>query len=183
MLVQYSHAPISIGLSLISLQSQLHVPVPLSSVVVEAKVVDFTAKVDVVQQYVNKERQPIEVVYYFPVEEEAAVVGFEADVDGRTITGKVQEKVAAAREYQEAVDNRQTAILLEETSPDIFQIKLGHLPPGAGAKVTKRSPTFHLSTQLRLTYLCELPVEEGKIRLTIPTTVAPRCHFIPPLQP
>ena len=112
-------------------------PVPLTSVVVDAKVVDFTARVEVVQQYVNKERQPIEVVYYFPVEEEAAVVGFEAEVDGRTITGKVQEKVAAAREYQAAVDNRQTAILLEETNQDIFQIKLGHLPPGAGAKVTQ----------------------------------------------
>ena len=29
-------------------------------------------------------------------------------------------------------------------------------------------------SQVRLTYLSELPVEEGKIRLTIPTTVAPR---------
>ena len=54
-----------------------------------------------------------------------------------------------------------TAILLEETAPDIFSMKLGQLKPGAWAKV-------------KLTYIMELPVEERSIRLTIPTTIAPR---------
>ena len=54
-----------------------------------------------------------------------------------------------------------TAILLEETAPDIFSMKLGQLKPGAGAKV-------------KLTYIMELPVEDKSIRLTIPTTIAPR---------
>ena len=40
-------------------------------------------------------------------------------------------------------------------------MKLGQLKPGAGAKV-------------KLTYIMELPVEEKSIRLTIPTTIAPR---------
>ena len=44
----------------------------------------------------------------------------------------MQEKAAAQAEYQAAMRNRQTAILLEETTPDIFQIKVGHLSPGAG---------------------------------------------------
>jgi hypothetical protein len=58
-----------------------------------------------------------------------------------------------------------TALLLEETAADIFNMKLGQLKPGAGAKV-------------KLTYIMELPVEEKSIRLTIPTTIAPR--YIPP---
>ena len=54
-----------------------------------------------------------------------------------------------------------TAIILEETAPDIFSMMLGQLKPGAGAKV-------------KLTYIMELPVEDKSIRLTIPTTIAPR---------
>ena len=54
-----------------------------------------------------------------------------------------------------------TAIVLEETAPDIFSMKLGQLKPGAGAKV-------------KLTYIMELSVEDKSIRLTIPTTIAPR---------
>ena len=93
---------------------------------------------------------------------------------------KVQEKHEAEAEYEKGLEQQKTSILLTEETPDIFQIKLGHLPPGAGARVracTKRftkSRTSNNHSQVRLTYLSELPVEEGKIRLTIPTTVAPR---------
>ena len=61
------------------------VPVPLNRVHVTAKVVDFVAQVTVEQHYVNQEKQPIEAVYKFPVEEEAAVVEFQAEIDGRIV--------------------------------------------------------------------------------------------------
>ena len=51
--------------------------------------------------------------------------------------------------------------MLEETTPDIFKIKVGQLKPGSGAKI-------------RIVYISELPVEEKAIRLTIPTTISPR---------
>eukprot|EP00092_Neocalanus_flemingeri_P018239 GFUD01019739.1.p1 GENE.GFUD01019739.1~~GFUD01019739.1.p1 ORF type:complete len:927 (-),score=280.27 GFUD01019739.1:214-2994(-) len=139
-------------------------PVPLVSVQVDVKVVNFTALVEVTQEFVNRERNPIECVYFFPVEEEAAVVDFTAELEGRKIQTQIKEKEAAREEYNQAVQNRQTAFLLEETKPDIFEIKVGHLSPGAGCKI-------------KMTYLSELPVEEGKTKLTIPTTVAPR--YIP----
>ena len=142
-------------------------PVPLVSVHLDVKVVNFSAQVEVTQQFVNRERNPIECVYFFPVEEEAAVVDFTAELEGREIQTAIKEKEAAKEEYKQAVQNRQTAFLLEETKPDIFEIKVGHLSPGAGCKI-------------KMTYLSELPVEEGKTKLTIPTTVAPR--YIPMLD-
>eukprot|EP00090_Calanus_glacialis_P038770 TRINITY_DN6757_c0_g1_i1.p1 TRINITY_DN6757_c0_g1~~TRINITY_DN6757_c0_g1_i1.p1 ORF type:complete len:929 (+),score=240.22 TRINITY_DN6757_c0_g1_i1:18-2804(+) len=148
------------GLSRISFYS----PVPLVSVHVDVKVVNFTAQVVVTQEFVNRERNPIECVYFFPAEEEAAVVDFTAELEGRKVQTMVKEKEAAREEYNQAVRNKQTAFLLEETKPDIFEIKIGHLSPGAGCKI-------------KMTYLSELPVEEGKTKLTIPTTVAPR--YIP----
>jgi len=138
-----------------------YAPVPLTKVHLAAKVVNFTACVEITQEFVNKEKNPIECVYFFPVEEEAAVVDFTAEIEGRKVVTKVKEKEDAREEYNEAVANRQTAFLLEETKADIFEIKVGHLSPGAGCKI-------------KITYLSELPVEEGKTKLTIPTTVAPR---------
>ena len=77
--------------------------VPLAKVNVKAEVLDFVARVEVrykatvhggtnipkfgalqvEQEYVNREELPIEAVYYFPVEEDAAVVGFHAELEGR----------------------------------------------------------------------------------------------------
>ena len=125
------------------------------------KVVNFTAEVKVSQKFVNCEENPIECVYFFPVEEEAAVTDFTAQLEGRTIKTVIKEKHEARDDYRSAMENHQTAVLLEETKPDIFEIRVGQLAPGAECLVS-------------LTYLMELPVEERKTKLTIPTTVAPR---------
>ena len=61
--------------------------------------------------------------------------------------------------------NKRTALILEETKSDVFEIKVGQLKPGSKAKVV-------------IKYISELPVEEEAVRLTVPTTVAPR--YTPP---
>jgi len=138
-----------------------YVPVPLKKVNLDVKVVNFCCEVTVSQTYTNCESNPIECIYNFPVEEAAAVVDFTAELDGRTINTKVQEKSAARQEYREAMDNRQTAVIMEETKQDIFEVKVGHLSSGA-------------SCEIKIVYTMELPVELGMTKITIPTTVAPR---------
>ena len=54
-----------------------------------------------------------------------------------------------------------TAVLMKVTTPEIFGIKLGQLKPRTEAKIT-------------VVCISELPAEETEIRLTIPTTKAPR---------
>ena len=137
------------------------VPVPLRKVHLDVKVVDFVSEVTISQEYINREFNPIEVLYSYPVEESAAIIGFEANIDGREIETEVKKKEEAKEEYNQAMYEGNTAILLEETAADIFSMKLGQLKPGAGAKV-------------KLTYIMELPVEDKSVRLTIPTIIAPR---------
>ena len=91
-------------------------------------------------------------------------IAFEANIDGHEIEAVVKEKEQAKQEYNQAIQHGNSAILLEETAPDIFSMKLGQLKAGAGATV-------------KLTYIMELPVEEKSVRLTVPTTIAPR--YIP----
>jgi hypothetical protein len=52
-------------------------PVPLAGVTIDAEIVSFCARVAITQRYVNREATPIEAVYVFPLDEGAAVCGFE----------------------------------------------------------------------------------------------------------
>ena len=79
------------------------VPVPLKKVQLDAKVIDFIAEVNIIQDYVNQEANPIEVIYSFPVEESAAIIGFEASINGHVIVAQVKEKEKAKAEYQQAM--------------------------------------------------------------------------------
>ena len=137
----------------LNISSEEAVPVPLKSVNIQARTCGFVSDVTVKQSYVNVENNPIEVIYMFPIEEEAAVKSFEAEIDGQKIVTEVKEKEKARREYDEAIKDKKTAVLLEETQPDIFRIKLGQLKPGAGAEIV-------------ITYMSELPVEDLKTKLT-----------------
>ena len=87
------------------------VPVPLQDVKINAKIVDFVSEITVTQSFVNVENNPIEVVYMFPIEEEASVIAFEADIDHRTIVTEIREKEKARDEYNEAIQNKKTAVL------------------------------------------------------------------------
>jgi hypothetical protein len=76
----------------------------------------------------------------------------------------VKKKEEAKADYDAAVNSGVSAFLLEESGrPDIFQISVGRLAPGAVATIL-------------LTYIMEVPLDEASAaaRLTIPTTIAPK---------
>ena len=136
-------------------------PIPLLLVNIDANVDNFVAEVLMTQKYKNKEKNPLEVVYRFPIEEDAAVTACSAVLDGKTIVAKIQENKKAEKMYNEAINENKTAVLLSSARPDIFEMKIGNLAPGSECSVT-------------IKYVMELPVEDGKTRLTIPTTIAPK---------
>ena len=88
---------------LVYILNERHAPVPLRKVQLHVKVVDFIAEVNIVQDYVNQEANPIEVLYFFPVEESAAIIGFEASINDHIIVAQVKEKEKAKAEYQQAM--------------------------------------------------------------------------------
>ena len=51
------------------------IPVPLKNVRLKTKVVDFVTQVEIYQEYVNSESNPIEILYSYPVEESATIIG------------------------------------------------------------------------------------------------------------
>jgi Ca-activated chloride channel family protein len=136
-------------------------PIPLDRVRVEARVVDAAARVTIRQAYRNLERVPLEVVYTFPLDEGAAVCGFEASVDGVRYVGRVMERDEAFRQYDDALEAGHGAYLLDEERADVFTASLGNLNPGA-------------HVELSITYVAELAPEGDAVRFTLPTAVSPR---------
>lgn len=136
-------------------------PVALAGVRIDAEIHRFYAKVVVAQRYVNTESDPIEAVYVFPLDEAAALCGFEAVIDDTLVVGEVLDREKAFEKYDDAMEAGHGAYLLDEERPDVLQASIGNLPPGKEVTV-------------RLTYVTELAAEGGRIRFVIPTTVSPR---------
>ena len=136
-------------------------PVPLEGVSVDAHVVDFCVRTVLSQQFHNREPFPIEAVYVFPIDERAAVCGFEAEIDGVVTKGVVQEKQQARATYEKAIASGDGAQLLEQKRADIFELTVGNLLPNQRATI-------------RITTVADLKIEGEDVRFFLPTFVAPR---------
>uniref|UniRef100_A0A0G4H2C1 VWFA domain-containing protein n=1 Tax=Chromera velia CCMP2878 TaxID=1169474 RepID=A0A0G4H2C1_9ALVE len=136
-------------------------PVPLQGVHVETKVADMAAVTQLTQTYYNVENDEIEAKYCFPLLESSAVTGFRAEINGRVVEARVEEKMQAKQEYSEALRRGDGAYLLEQEGPDIFQCSVGNIPPKALVKVT-------------ITFVHELKIDDKSGRLLFPMHIAPR---------
>jgi len=105
----------------------------------------------------------MEAVYVFPLYEGVAVSGFEAEVDGRKIVGRVQERAPARKEYDEAVQAGKVTSLLEQERPDVFQASIGNIPPGQ-----------EISIRLTLVQEIKQDADENHLRFVLPSTIVPR---------
>ncbi|CAF3278735.1 unnamed protein product [Rotaria sp. Silwood2] len=138
--------------------------VPLRNVSVEAWIHTFAADITLTQTFINLEDKPIEAIYVFPIEENAAVYALTAEIDDRLIIAEIKKKEVAETEYNEAITHGQTATLLRqsEKTMDTFIINVGALPPGKECRIIIR-------------YVTELDLIDGKsIRFVVPSTIAPR---------
>ncbi|XP_050773843.1 von Willebrand factor A domain-containing protein 5A-like isoform X2 [Gopherus flavomarginatus] len=139
-------------------------PVPLRSVSVTVLIRGFVADVGCELLYRNEEQGPVEAVFVFPVDPEAAVYAFEARLGGTCIQAQLHEKKQAQELYGDALAGGQSSFLLQQegTGGDVFSCSLGNLPPGEEAALTLR-------------YVCELPLEpDGAARYMLPAMLRPR---------
>jgi len=106
---------------------------------------------------------PVETSYYFPLDGNAAVYGFRATLqDGTIIDGIVQEKNEAKQTFEKAKKQGKTAFLMEREKSDIFQISLGNVYANEEVRI-------------EISYIAELEMREGRIRVRIPNRIAPKC--------
>ncbi|XP_042162288.1 protein mono-ADP-ribosyltransferase PARP4 isoform X3 [Oncorhynchus tshawytscha] len=135
-------------------------PLPLQAVHVRARLMDLLSQVIIFQTYTNQSTVPIEAKYVFPLDDSAAVCGFEAFINGKHVMGQVKEKQQARKEYKQAIERGHGAYLMDQDAPDVFTISVGNLPAGA-------------TVLIKVTFVTELVVMEGLINFSLPGSVAP----------
>jgi len=113
------------------------------------------------QHYQNNSKKTLEVLYTFPMAWGATFMGLQAEIGGRKLVGTVIEKAKASEQYEKAIAEGDAPIMVEKNSDGIYTVNLGNLKPNEDVVIE------YNYTQL-------LKYEQGSIRLTLPTVIAPR---------
>ena len=113
------------------------------------------------QHYKNNSNKNIETVYTFPMGWGATFMDLHVEISGKRLTGVVTEKQKASQRYEKAIADGDAPIMLEKNSDGLYTVNLGNLKAGEEAVIEYR-------------YSQLLHFEEGSVRLTLPTAIAPR---------
>jgi len=113
------------------------------------------------QSYRNDTSDTLETVYTFPLAWGAVLMGLAVEIAGRRLTGTVLARREAESRYEEAVAEGDSPIMVRRSSDQLHTVELGNLKPGEEAVIEVR-------------YAQLLRVEQGRVRLSVPTTIAPR---------
>lgn len=137
------------------------VAIPLRGVAVKGTITGRAARVKVIQHFTNHEENAVEAVYKFPLPESSVVCGFRAAIGDRTWEGRIEDREAAFKEYDEALERGDGGYLLEEERPNIFTLSLGNLNPKTSAVI-------------EIDYVTTLDTHGQSVRFFLPTTISPR---------
>lgn len=135
--------------------------VALKGVKIRGRLHGLMAEVEVEQTYANPQNTNIEAIYTFPLPLGATLLGLEVDIAGKNLTGSVVEKKQAERQYEDAITDGDSAIMLEEAGPGLYTVSLGNLMAGESAVIRYR-------------YALLLSWQGDRLRFLLPTTIAPR---------
>jgi len=134
---------------------------PLLKTGAEVDIAGVIAEVALTQVYKNDGDKTIEAIYVFPLGTKSAIHAMKMTIGDRVIEANIEEKIRAQKIYQQALENGQTASLLEQERPNVFQMKVANIMPGDVVEV-----------EVRYTEL--LVPEEGVYQYLFPPVVGPR---------
>lgn len=144
-------------------------PTPLQATEIAVEICDLLASITLTQRYANREAEPIEVGYTCAIPTGATLLDVEVEIGERRLRGQVQLRAQAEERYEHALADGHSAFAVRMVGPDLMHIALGNLLPGE-------------TLTLRIVLAQWLLWNGGRVRLTLPTTIAPR-YGVSPLHP
>ena len=133
----------------------------LESVHAEGSVKGLLFELKVEQRYRNAGATNIEAVYSFPVPWNAVLLDVEFTLGERVLRGTVTAKADGERQYERALEEGDTAVMVERAADGVYTVNVGNLLPGEAAVV-------------RFRYAQLLTLAQGQVRLVVPTVIGPR---------
>ncbi len=156
--LQHSEAPF---FKILNQSATAELLLPLKSTHTHINIAGVIADVNIKQHYVNESETSLESIYIFPGSSKAAVYDMTILVDGRRIKAKIQEKQQAKKQYIKAKQQGKTASLLQQHRPNVFQMNVANIAPGAEVMV-------------ELAYTELIVPDAGTYEFVYPTVVGPR---------
>lgn len=135
--------------------------VGLLSAHVTGRISGLVAQMKVRQVYKNWSESNIECVYTFPLAWQSVLLGMSVELNGKRLSGVVKPRKVAESEYDKAIDAGDLPVMLERAGKDLYTANIGNIQPGDEVVV-------------EIDYAQILKFVDGAIRLSMPTTIAPR---------
>ncbi len=113
------------------------------------------------QHYRNESGKNLETVYTFPLAPGAVLMGLSVQIGDKKLHGTVVEKKKATARYEKAIDEGDMPVMVEKSSEGLYTANLGNLKDGESVTIEIESAQL-------------LRVEQGQMRLQIPTVIGER---------
>uniref|UniRef100_A0A6B2KX07 VWFA domain-containing protein n=1 Tax=Arcella intermedia TaxID=1963864 RepID=A0A6B2KX07_9EUKA len=131
--------------------------IPLKSIDVRAKLINYVADVEVIQNYTNTSAGAIEAIFKFE-HFNSSLTNFEVTVNGKNLKGICKEKNEALDDYDDALATGKGAFMVENDKKDgVFRVSIGNLEAGAECVLSMR-------------YVMELDLEDQFLKFVLPIT-------------
>lgn len=135
--------------------------VALQSVQAQGQLQGLMLRMKLRQVYRNATSDNLECVYTFPLAWSSVLLGMAVELNGKRMTGTVVEKKEAETTYEKAIQSGDLPVMLERSGKDLYTANLGNIQPGD-------------EVVIEMEYAQLLKLEGGMLRLSLPTTIAPR---------
>ena len=148
-------------------------PTPLTATAINVDINDLLATITLEQGYANREADAIEVSYTIALPVDAVLLDVEIEIGGRRLRGQVEPSRQAEARYERAIAEGHSAFAIRMVDDHLLNIALGNLLPNE-------------SLTLKIVMAQWLTWNGDRVRLTLPTTIAPRygeCMLEPGDQP
>jgi len=131
----------------------------LKSVRMEGKLEGLLLTMQVSQRYRNDTDDTIEASYTFPAGWGANLLGFSVTLNGKQMQAIALAKRQAEENYEKAISDGDTPVMLEKSPLGLYTANLGNIKPNE-------------ETVIDIEYAQLLRFEKGRIRITVPTVLA-----------
>jgi Ca-activated chloride channel homolog len=134
---------------------------PLKSTSANVTITGVIANVNINQVYTNEGTRAIEAKYVFPASTRAAIYYLHMRVGNRLMIADIVERQEAQQIYDSALAHGNTATLLEQMTPNVFQMNVANILPGDTIEIEMRYTELLVPT-------------ESVYEFVFPTVVGPR---------
>jgi len=145
----------------LGLEDDLGQSVSLKSVRMEGKLEGLLLTMQVSQRYRNDTDDTIEATYTFPAGWGANLLGFSFTLNGKQMQAIALAKKKAEENYEKAITDGDTPVMLEKSPLGLYTANLGNIKPNEEAVID-------------IEYAQLLRFEKGRVRITVPTVIGAR---------